>query len=262
MTTLQNRLRVHQFSERDQQDLLSGSLLAGSLRLAKGPINEIDNTIVSILEELCRVERADNAGWFADPEGPPSLMRVTSAVARKILSKLRSPNQQELPWCRSQLTAGKSVLISDLTELPLQAIIDRSYLGSLGLRSLALIPVESGDLSSGVVAVWSKKRVCLWSSSFSQHCSLMGSMFLGAYARKLAGLEREDSDLHFREIFRNASAGMALEDTAGRMLFVNEALCRMFGFTEPEMMRMSCKDISHPADSEREARALQAASER
>jgi len=253
MTTLQNRLQVQQFSERDQQDLLNGSLRASSLRLAKCSIKAIDTTIASILEELCRIEGADHAGWFADHEGSPSVALFTPAAARGGLAKLRGLNRQELPWCRSQLTAGRAVLLSDLTELPSQAKIDRNYLESLGLRSLAMIPVESGDLSSGVVAVWSKKRACRWSSSLQQHCSLMGSVFLGAHARRLTGLEREDSDTHFREIFRNASAGMALEDTSGRMLFVNEALCRMFGFSEQEMMRMSCKDISHPADGEREA---------
>ena len=78
-------------------------------------------------------------------------------------------------------------------------------------------------------------------------------MFLSAYKRKLTYLNTENSGSHFREVFNNVPAGIALENTSGHMLFVNEALCRMLGFTELEMMRMTCKTFSHPADYEREA---------
>ena len=157
------------------------------------------------------------------------------------------------PWSRARLLRGTPVLVSDLDLLPPSAAVDRDFLETLDLRSIALIPVESGDLSSGLFAMWTTKRRCQWSSSLPHHCRMLGSMLLAAHARKVTGLEREDSYRHFREIFRNASVGMALEETSGRMLFVNESLCQMLGLTETGLMRKRCVDISHPADEEREA---------
>ena len=253
MTTLQSRLRVQHFSATYRHELLKTNLVAGSLRLARCPIHAVDGTITSVLEELCRIEGADHAGWFASGGDSRSIVSYSTASVAEEFRKLIAPGSLRLPWCRSQLAGGRTILFSDLTDLPLHALADRDYLDSLGIQSLAMIPAERGDLGSGVFVLWAKERCCRWSSSLSHHCSVMGASFLGAHARKLIGLEREDSDTHFREIFRNASSGMALEDTSGRMLFVNEALCKLLGFTEAEMMRMTCSDFSHPADSEREA---------
>lgn len=68
------------------------------------------------------------------------------------------------------------------------------------------------------------------------------------------GLTKSPVDEPFLpEIFQNASVGMALEDTAGHMLFVNDTLCQMFGYSNAEIMKLRCADFSHPVDYEREA---------
>jgi PAS domain S-box-containing protein len=243
----------HQRHGRDRTGAPSSSLYASSLRLAKCSVVDMDATITSTLKELCRAEGAEQAAWFLAREDSPCVVRYMPKTTGDVLDKVRNLNRHELPWCRAQLLEGKAVLISGLAELPSQAMIDRKYLESLGLRSLALVPVENGELSSGVFAILSSRRVCLWSASLVQTCAFVGSMFLSAYKRKLTYLKTENSGgSHFREVFNNVPAGIALESTSGHMLFVNEALCRMMGFTELEMMRMTCKNFSHPADYERE----------
>src|ERR1700679_1993342 len=128
--------------------------------------------------------------------------------------------------------------------------MDRIYLDSTGVRSLALLPVECGEGNLGVLALASLKQPNCWSSNLAQQCALLGSAFLSARSRKVTYLT---SDSSFREAFRSASVGMALEAISGGLVYVNEALCTMLGYSEPELVRMSCGDLSHPDDLEREA---------
>ncbi len=57
----------------------------------------------------------------------------------------------------------------------------------------------------------------------------------------------KESEEHFRNAFDHA-AGMALVTTDGHWLQVNESLCEMLGYTEPEMLAGSFRALTHPDD--------------
>jgi PAS domain S-box-containing protein len=251
MTILLRRPRGRNIRRTHPSEILNSSILVNSLRLAECSIATIDTLITSILDELCQSEGADQAAWFL---GRDSRSRASyrSGRAGDLIERLGKLNERDLPWCRSHLNRGRAVMIKDLSELPMQASLDRTHLKSLGVHSLALIPVENGKLRGGVFALLSTKQSCHWSETLLGKCAIMGSMLMSAHARKMTGMQQETSDIYFREIFHNAAVGMAIEETSGRMLFVNDSLCRMFGHSEREMMRMSCRDFSHPEDYERE----------
>lgn len=233
-------------------EVLNSNILVNSLRLAECSIATIDTLITSILDELCKTEGADQAGWFLARDRRYSTASYRSGHAGELIERVGKLNARDLPWCRSHLKRGRAIIIKDLSELPMQARLDRTHLKSLGVHSLALIPIENGKLRGGVFALLSTKQACDWSETLLGNCAIMGSMLMSAHARKVTGMQGETSDAYFREIFHNASVGMAIEDTSGQMLFVNESLCRMFGYSESDMMRMTCRDFSHPADYERE----------
>jgi PAS domain S-box-containing protein len=53
--------------------------------------------------------------------------------------------------------------------------------------------------------------------------------------------------------FSHAPIGMALVDMSGRMLHVNEALCRITGYTNAQIRSRAFHDLSDPQDAEIEA---------
>jgi PAS domain S-box-containing protein len=230
--------------------LLDRIVLSSSACLEKCPAHAIDNLIISTLKELCRAEGADQAGWFLLHKTSGGIERVDSISTAEIFDERSSFDVDKLPWCESSLLRGDSVVLTSLAELPEYAEIDRIYLDSFGVRSLALLPVVCGEASLGVLALASLKQSGGWSSNLAQQCAVLGSAFLSARSRKLTYLT---SDSSFREAFRSASVGMALEAISGGLLYVNEALCTMLGYSEAEMVRMSCVDLSHPGDLAREA---------
>jgi diguanylate cyclase (GGDEF)-like protein/PAS domain S-box-containing protein len=57
----------------------------------------------------------------------------------------------------------------------------------------------------------------------------------------------------FENAFTHAPIGMALVDMAGRLLRVNDALCRLTGYTAEELLARSFRDLSDPLDVEVDA---------
>src|SRR6267154_1462157 len=54
----------------------------------------------------------------------------------------------------------------------------------------------------------------------------------------------------FHYLFQQASLGIAVEDLEGKLLLANRALCSMLGYSESELLAMSCSQFASPEDSE------------
>lgn len=66
--------------------------------------------------------------------------------------------------------------------------------------------------------------------------------------RKLAERRLRESEELFRATFENAPVGVSHLDLEGRWLQVNPKLCEITGYSREEMLALSYRDITHPAD--------------
>lgn len=66
--------------------------------------------------------------------------------------------------------------------------------------------------------------------------------------RKQAELALRQSEERFRNAFDTAAIGMAIVGLDGRWLEVNNALCRMLGYSEEELIDKTFVDVTHPDD--------------
>ena len=57
-----------------------------------------------------------------------------------------------------------------------------------------------------------------------------------------------ESEERFRLTFEHAAVGMAHVAEDGRWLLVNEKLCKIVGYTQDELRKLTYQDITHPAD--------------
>lgn len=80
-------------------------------------------------------------------------------------------------------------------------------------------------------------------------------------ARKRAEEELREAEERFRTAFESAPIGMALTAPDGRYVRVNDALCRITGYSQQELEDMSSWDVTHPdhlqADREQLRRLLE-----
>jgi diguanylate cyclase (GGDEF)-like protein/PAS domain S-box-containing protein len=59
-----------------------------------------------------------------------------------------------------------------------------------------------------------------------------------------------ESEARFRNAFDAAAIGMAIVSLDGKWLQVNSQVCRMLGYSEPELKKLSFQDVTHPDDLE------------
>jgi len=67
-------------------------------------------------------------------------------------------------------------------------------------------------------------------------------------ARRRAERELKDSEQRFRSALRFSAIGMALLAPDGRWLEVNQALCKIVGYSEEELLATDFQSITHPDD--------------
>jgi PAS domain S-box-containing protein len=68
--------------------------------------------------------------------------------------------------------------------------------------------------------------------------------------RKLSERELRNSEERFRAVFEHAPYGMCVTGLDGRFTQVNEAYCKMLGYSEQELLGMSWSELTHPEDME------------
>lgn len=66
--------------------------------------------------------------------------------------------------------------------------------------------------------------------------------------QKKADQALRESEERFRKIFEDGPLGMAIVNSEYRFVKVNSALCRMVGYPENELTRMTFQEITHPED--------------
>ena len=55
----------------------------------------------------------------------------------------------------------------------------------------------------------------------------------------------------FEQLFKYSGVGMALTNTDGKIMEVNQALCTIIGYSENELLQLTLAQISHPGDAKR-----------
>jgi diguanylate cyclase (GGDEF)-like protein/PAS domain S-box-containing protein len=63
-----------------------------------------------------------------------------------------------------------------------------------------------------------------------------------------ADLEPAQAARLFENAFANAPIGMALVSIDGRVLKANQSVCELLGYPEPELLRQTIEDLTHPDD--------------
>ncbi len=68
--------------------------------------------------------------------------------------------------------------------------------------------------------------------------------------RRMAQANLNASERHFRAYFERSMVGMAATNATKGMLEVNDALCKMLGYTREELLNKTWAELTHPEDME------------
>ena len=68
------------------------------------------------------------------------------------------------------------------------------------------------------------------------------------YLLELANNELEESETRYRHILEQAPIGIVTNNIEGHFIKVNEAFCRMLGYSKEELEALTFQDVTHPDD--------------
>ena len=111
-----------------------------------------------------------------------------------------------------------------------------------GFCSVALIPIRAGEQTVGLLQLNDRRADRFTIEMIHFFESLCDTLGL-ALARKQAEDQLQKSEQRHRAILRSAMDGFVRTDMDCRLCQVNDAYCRMSGYTEQELLAMNIADL-------------------
>jgi PAS domain S-box-containing protein len=125
-----------------------------------------------------------------------------------------------------------------------------------GLQSLIAVPLISKDQVIGAIHFRSTKP----NAYSGQNLTLaenIASQIAGAIANAQLFAERKQAEEKYRTIVRTTMDGFWIVDMQGHFLDVNDAYCRMVGYSRDELLTMRISDVEAAERTEETARRIQ-----
>jgi PAS domain S-box-containing protein len=159
-----------------------------------------------------------------------------NAAARSLLTKGGSLWTNSL----SGLMADEAESLSDL---PL-----REQCLKEGYESMALIPLISGDETIGILQFNDRKKNKFGPDTI-EFLESMGLTVGIALKRRQSEGEIRKSEGRYRTILEDIEDGYYEVDLEGNLVFFNDALCRIYGYSSDELMGMNNREYTSPETS-------------
>jgi PAS domain S-box-containing protein len=172
-----------------------------------------------------------------DAVGNPAL----ECMCGNVISGRFDPSQPFFTAQGSFWSNSTTRLLASTTEADRQART-RNRCNGEGYESVALFPLRAGDERLGLLQLndrrpgrFTPETIALWER-------LAGSLALALSKSQAEEALRESEEWH-RTILQTAMDGFWLVDTREHLLEVNEAYCRMSGYSARELLAMSIPDL-------------------
>ncbi|UCE23445.1 MAG: PAS domain S-box protein [Candidatus Zixiibacteriota bacterium] len=159
------------------------------------------------------------------------------------------PEQLERSLTDYVRRSGRPLLADEKVHKELQQSGQVDLVGKPSLVWLG-VPLTTSHGVIGVVVVQSYTDPNLYSRSDMDLMTFVSGHITMAIERKLAEEALRTSEERLRAMYEQASVGVALLSTCGRWLTVNERLCNIVGYTRRDLLKMTCRDLTHPDDQD------------
>jgi len=177
------------------------TLISGlSSRFINLPPDEVDREVEDALRGVCELLGLDLAVLWQWSVAVPGVIMATHVYARDGLPPPEELRQEQFPWYRGQMMAGRMVAFSSLEELPAEAAVDRETCRLLGVKSNLCLPLAvGGEPPVGALGLNALGAEREWPDALVTRLQLVAQVFTNALARKRADRVLQQS---FAEIER------------------------------------------------------------
>jgi hypothetical protein len=214
----------------------------------------VDHQIMDAQRRICELLGLDFAAlwqWSPESSGHFTLTHFYSA-----LSAAQDPmhmREDQYPWARDQLLAGRTIAVSSPEELPPEAACDRETLRRFGIKSNLALPLSvGGEPLVGILGLGTLRVHRDWPDAIVKRLQLLAQIFANALARKRTELMLRESAERLSLTTDAAEVGLWILDCHTRVFWATERARAMFGFSPDEAITMERFRASvHPDDWQR-----------
>ena len=105
-----------------------------------------------------------------------------------------------LSWGMAQITAGKTICITDPADLPPEAAAEREFLQRFGIRSIVLVPVATAGEVLGLIGFETVTKTRSWSKDDVALLTVVGNLLADLFVRIRAHERLRKSEERFRTL--------------------------------------------------------------
>ena len=159
-----------------------------SSKFVNVPAGEVDREIMDAERRICEVLDLDlSAIWQWSDEAPVPSRSPTFTAPRTGPQPPGRMSQDDFPWVRQHMLAGRIVAISSLEEMPAEAARDRENCRQLGIKSNLTLPLSvGGGQPIGILGLNTTRAERDWPDVLVKRLQLVAQIFANALARKRA----------------------------------------------------------------------------
>jgi PAS domain S-box-containing protein len=220
-------------------------------RFLRMPLTE--SSIEPILETLGHAAEVSRMYIFENHTRPDGT-RITSHryewVALGVVSQLKNPELQELPWVEAgfkrwaDTLSRRELIYGHVSEFPES---ERSILTEQDIISVMVAPIFVGDRWWGFIGFDDCRTAREWSPVEIEALKTAANVLGAAIQRKQAEVALMESEKKYRLVVDNANEGIVITQD-GRLKFVNPQVTAFTGLDDRALREVSFLDYIHPDD--------------
>ena len=241
------RTAEHEGNRLEFETLIS-DLSSGFINLAPA---EVGREIEDALRRVCELLGIDLAVLWQWSAVTPGVIAPTHGYPA--LEGLQSPeplHQEQFPWLRQQVMAGRVVAFSSLEEFPAEAAVDRESGRQIGVKSTLTVPLSVGGAAPvGALGFNTTRTQRDWPDALVKRLQLVAQVFTNALARERADAALRESEERLTLAADSAEAGLWILEYRTQVFWVTDRTRAIFGFSPNEVITMERFAASvHPDD--------------
>lgn len=224
-----------------------------SSRLINLPPAQLDGEIEEALGDVCEWLSIDLAALWQWSVDDPSVIRPTHVYC--VAPELRPSepmSEEQYPWSRQQVLAGRMFAMVSPDELPAEAAVDRETCLALGIRSALCIPLVVGDDAPiGALGFNALRAPRDWPEVTVRRLKLVAQLLAVALQRGRHDEQLRVSEQRLSLAADSAEAGLWTLELGTGVFWATERARSIFGFLPHELLDMErFESAVHPDDLE------------
>ena len=206
------------------------------------PPDLVDSRVESGLQALAEVLGTDRANLGQKDPLTGNLIVTHSWARSGYPTTPRGMAKETFAWTADLIEKGGTVSYRSPEELPAEAIAEREYLLSVGVKSTLVVPLHSAGELIGAMATESFQTLRDWDPGTISRFVLAGTIFCNALARKRANEELQKAYSQVKELKRDLEQRLGFEELLSELStrFVNLPSDQVDGEIE-EAQRRVCE---------------------